>query len=121
VAGIAQRSDDAAVQRAALRLLGDLGAEETVGVANTLLDTTDSTATRMQAVYALSRVKTEDAVSLLITAAGNEDVRGLAMGFLRDADEDLVSRVVERRLQTEDDADVRAVLEQLGGMVAAGG
>lgn len=121
VAGIAQRSDDADVQRAALRLLGDLGAGETVGVANTLLDTTDSAATRMQIAYALSKVHTEDAVSLLIDIAADEEVGQLAMGFLRDAEAQTVKRVVERRLQTEDDPDVRAVLEQLGATVAAGG
>lgn len=119
VAGIAQRSDDAEVQRAALRLLGDLGAEETIGVANTLLDTTDSAATRMQIAYALSRVRSEDAVSLLINIAADEEVGQLAMGLLRDAETQTVKRVVERRLQTEDDPDVRAVLEQLGATVAA--
>ncbi len=120
VAGIAQRTDDAEVQRAALRLLGDLGAEETIGLANTLLDTTDSAATRMQIAYALSKVHTEDAVSLLIDVAADEEVGELAMGLLRDAEAQTVKRVVERRLQTEDDPDVRAVLEQLGSTVAAG-
>ena len=121
VAGIAQRSDDTEVQRAALRLLGDLGAEETVGVANTLLDTTDSAATRMQIAYALSKVHSEDAVSLLINIAADEEVGQLAMGLLRDAEAQTVKRVVERRLQTEDDPDVREVLERLGSTVAAGG
>jgi HEAT repeat protein len=121
VAGIAQRTDDADVQRAALRLLGDFGAEETIGVANTLLDTTDSAATRMQIAYALSKVHTEDAVSLLINVAADEEVGELAMGLLRDAETQTVKRVVERRLQTEDDPDIRAVLEQLGSTVAAGG
>jgi HEAT repeat protein len=120
VAGIAQRSEDTEVQRAALRLLGDLGVEETVGVANTLLDTTDSAATRMQIAYALSKVHTEDAVSLLIDIAADEEVGELAMGLLRGAEAQTVKRVVERRLQTEDDPDIRKVLEQLGSTVAAG-
>ncbi len=121
VAGIAQRSEDTEVQRAALRLLGDLGAGETVGVANTLLDTTDSSATRMQIAYALSKVHTEDAVSLLIDIAADEEVGQLAMGLLRDAEAQTVKRVVERRLQTEDDPEVRDVLERLGSTVATGG
>lgn len=121
VTGVAQRSDDVDVQLAAVGLLGDMGAPETVGVADSVLDATDAQAARMQVAYALSRVKTEDAVSLLITLAGEQDVRDLAMAFLRDTDERMVSRVVERRLQTEDDDDVRAVLEQLSAMVAAGG
>lgn len=120
VAGVAQRSDDPEVQRAALRLLGDMGAAETVGVANTLLDTSNSQTTRMQTAYALSRVGTEDAVSLLIDLAAEDGVSELAMGFLRDADPRLVGRVVERRLQTEGDADVQAVLERLQSMVAGG-
>jgi HEAT repeat protein len=120
VTGVAQRSEDVDVQLAAVELLGDMAAPETVGVADAVLEASDSVAARMQVAYALSRVQTEDAVSLLITLAGEEDVRDLAMGFLRDADERMVSRVVERRLQTEDDEDVRAVLEQLRAMVASG-
>lgn len=118
VAGVAQRSEDPEVQLAALKLLADQGASEAVGVANKLLDTTDSPAMRMHVAYALSKVKTEDAISLLVNLAAAEDTAELAMGFLRDADPRLVNRVVERRLQTEQDEQIISVLERLQAVAA---
>jgi hypothetical protein len=40
------------------------------------------------------------------------------MGFLRDADPRLVNRVVERRLQTEQDEQIISVLERLQAVAA---
>lgn len=118
IAGIAQRSDDISVKLAALELLGDIGAAEAVGVANSILGADPAQPALMQTAYALSRSESEDAVSLLINLAAEESVRELAMGFLRDSDPATLSRVVERRLETVEDPAVREVLEELQGSVA---
>lgn len=113
VVGLAQRSEDPRVKLAALRLLSDMGAGEAVGVARSLLDAADSEPIVMHAAYALSKVGTEDAISLLVDLAADSSSSEIAMGLLRDADPNIVARVVERRLQTVEDEATRAVLEQL--------
>jgi hypothetical protein len=117
--GIAQRSDSTQVQLAALRLLADLGAQEAVGVAGGLVENADSPAVLQKVAYALSRIESEDAVSLLVNLAAREPTAELAMALLRDGDRELLTRVVERRLQTEQDDAVRAVLEELAASVTA--
>jgi HEAT repeat protein len=120
IASVAQRAESVDVKLAALELLGDMGAADAVGVARSISETSNSQAALMKSAYAVSKIGTEDAISVLIDLAAREDVSDLAYALLLDTDRRLLSRVVTRRLQTEDDEAIRDVLEQLEGSVAVG-
>ncbi len=117
IASIAQRAESLDVKLTALELLGDMGAADAVGIAKSISETTDSQAALMQSAYAVSKVGTEDAISLLIDLAAREKVSDLAYALLLNTDSRLLSRIVTRRLQTENDEAIRAVLETLQGGV----
>ncbi len=118
VAGIAKRSEEPELRLAALKLLGDYGAAQAVSVARLILDGEPSSDTLMQTSYALSRVKSEEALSLLINIAAREEMRDYTMGILTDADPALLEQVVRRRTKTEKDQQIRSVLQILQSEVS---
>ncbi|MCF7929840.1 MAG: HEAT repeat domain-containing protein [Spirochaetales bacterium] len=132
VSGIGRRSEDPSVRIAALNVLGDLGSPDAVSVAALVLEDSNemdsgneaeqqrASSLRLQTAYALSRVKTEEAVSLMIDLAVDKAVRDQALGLLQDGDRDLVYSVVTRRIRTEQDEDVKAVLETLQAALETG-
>jgi HEAT repeat protein len=118
VAGIAKRSEEPELRLSALKLLGDYGAAQAVSVARLLLEVEPSRDMLMQSAYALSRVKSEEALSMLINIAAREEMRDFAMGILTDAEPALLEQVVQRRIKTEKDQQIQSVLQLLQSEVS---
>ncbi|MCF7914385.1 MAG: HEAT repeat domain-containing protein [Spirochaetaceae bacterium] len=120
VAGMAKRSEDIEIMTAAVRLLGDAGSEETVGIASSILENTRDGGTHTKIAYALSRLESDTAVELLIDMAAGSEQEGFILGLLREVKTSLLRTVVQRRRQTESNQEVRQVLDKLETSLTAG-
>jgi HEAT repeat protein len=76
-----------------------------------------STAQKKRLLYALSRSTEQEAYTALIDATKDEKLKDFALALLDDADTKALADVVLRRIQTENDKEVLAVLEYLKGNI----
>ncbi|MDZ7794114.1 MAG: HEAT repeat domain-containing protein [Spirochaetia bacterium] len=120
VAGMAKRSKNIEIMTEAVRLLGDAGSDETVGIAGTVLENTQDSGTYTKIAYALSRLENDAAVELLIDMAAGSDQEGFILGLLREVKPSLLRTVVQRRRQTESNQEVQQVLDKLETSLTTG-
>src|SRR6056297_1696329 len=120
VAGMAKRSENIEIMTEAVRLLGDAGSEETVGIAGSVLEKSQNKENYTKIAYALSRLENDAAVELLIDMAAGSDQEGFILGLLREVKTSLLRTVVQRRRQTETNQEVQQVLDKLESSLTAG-
>jgi len=120
VAGMAKRSENIEIMTEAVRLLGDAGSEETVGIAGSILENSQDRGTYTKIAYALSRLESDTAVELLIDMAAGSEQEGFILGLLREVKTSLLRTVVQRRRQTESNQEVQQVLDKLETSLTAG-
>ncbi len=113
IAGMAKRSDNPDIKTEAVRLLGDAGSEETVGIARSVLEATNSADTYRKIGYALSRINSDEAVELLIDMAADSDHTDFLVGLIREMDPSTLRTVIQRRRQTESNQTVVQILDRL--------
>ncbi|MFO7731957.1 MAG: hypothetical protein R6V86_14460, partial [Spirochaetia bacterium] len=120
IAGMAKRSENIEIMTEAVRLLGDAGSEETVGIAGSILESTQDGGTYTKIAYALSRLESDSAVELLIDMAAGSEQEGFILGLLREVKPSLLRTIVQRRRQTESNQEVQQVLDKLEASLSAG-
>jgi len=116
VAGMAKRSSNLEIQTEAVRLLGDAGSPETVGIARSVLDAADAAdnAGIYKIIgYALSRINSDEAVELLIDMAADSEQTDFLVGLIQEMDPTTLRKVVQRRRQTESNQQVVQILDRL--------
>lgn len=113
VAGLAKRSTDIRIQLEALRVLGDMASPQAVLVAAQILESREAAASYPEIAYALSRVRTPEAVEMLIDMTSGPEQRSFIMGLLEEMGRDTLGTVVNRRVQTEKDPAIKAMLAEL--------
>jgi HEAT repeat protein len=120
VAGMAKRSENIEIMTEAVRVLGDAGSEDTVGIAGLVLENSQDEENYTKIAYALSRLESDAAVELLIDMAAGSDQEGFILGILREVKPSLLRTVVQRRRQTESNPEVQQVLDKLEASLTAG-
>ena len=113
IAGMAKRSDNPDIKTEAVRLLGDAGSDETVGIARSVLEATDNADTNRKIGYALSRINSDEAVELLIDMAADSGDTDFLLGLIREMNPSTLRTVIQRRRQTESNQAVVQILDRL--------
>lgn len=120
VAGAALRSGKPRLMLEAVRLLGDMGSETTPALAAEVLKAFPGQEVELEVVYALARVKSEEAIEMMIDTAAGSEQPDFILGLLRESPPDLLRIVVQQRLKTEENAEVKALLEDLAAELDSG-
>jgi hypothetical protein len=120
VAGAALRSGKPRLMLEAVRLLGDMGSETTPALAAEVLKAFPGQEVELEVVYSLARVKSEEAIEMMIDTAAGSEQPDFILGLLRESPPDLLRIVVQQRLKTEENAEVKALLEDLAAELDSG-
>jgi HEAT repeat protein len=113
LAGLFRQADALELRLAVLEALADMGSSRVSELASPLLDTEVPVGMRRRAVYALSQVGGREELDLIIDAAADPALHGYIEGVLEDANGSLIRPLVTRRLKTESDEEVAALLQSL--------
>ncbi|RKX81118.1 MAG: hypothetical protein DRP58_12270, partial [Spirochaetes bacterium] len=108
-----KKNDNEKLRIALLEALGDMGSLETSNLAVTLLKPDVSASIKERTIYVLSHIGNEKSLSLLLDISNDSEISEYLMGTLEDADRDILSAMVQRRLKTETDSDRITILEDL--------
>jgi HEAT repeat protein len=110
---LVRRSGDNEVTALVIEAFGDMKIPETADLAAALLEGAVSPPVKQRLVYALASCGTEKAMNELINLAVDEDVAEFAVALLEDMPSRLMKPLVDKRLRTESDGEIIAVLEDL--------
>ena len=108
-----KRNDSEKLRISLLEALGDMGSLETSNLAAVLLKPDVSASIKERTIYVLSHIGNEKSLSLLLDISNDSEISEYLMGTLEDADREILSALVHRRLKTETDSDRMAILENL--------
>ena len=108
-----KRNDNEKLKIALLEALGDMGSLETSNLAAALLKPNVSSSIKERTIYVLSHIGNEKSLSLLLDISNDNEISEYLMGVLDDADREILSTLVQRRLKTETDSDRMSILEDL--------
>jgi len=108
-----KRNDNDKLRISLLEALGDMGSLETSNLAAALLKPDVSASIKERTIYVLSHIGNEKSLSLLLDISNDSEISEYLMGTLEDADREILSALVQRRLKTEIDSDRMTILEDL--------
>ncbi|MEW5814556.1 MAG: HEAT repeat domain-containing protein [Spirochaetota bacterium] len=96
-----------------LEALGDMGSTDTSSLSPSLLDSSLDAFVKQRIIYALSRVGREDDLSVILDAAKDTSLQTFVIGVLENANPIVMKDLITRRMKTENNESVLAVLETL--------
>jgi len=113
LSAIFRSEEDPEILTLVIEALGDLKQENTAELAEPFLEGGQPPEIKRRVVYALAACGTDRAVNLIVTHAVDPDVSELAVELLQGMGSRTMQPLVEKRLRTESDPGVVAVLEDL--------
>lgn len=111
--GLFKRSDDKETRTLVLETLGDLGSSAAGELAETLGFPDLAPGQKQRIIYALAQSGSEKGYMRIIEYSLDGDVSELATAILRDTPKRILQPVVEKRIRTETDDEIVALLEDL--------
>jgi HEAT repeat protein len=114
-----KRTDDTELKVRIIELLGDMRFEAIHEVAADVLFTSLSQPKKRRIIYGLAKAGTSESYSLIIDAAENVELQEFIQGVLTGADPRVMKPLITRRLETESNEDIVALLERLQAVYAA--
>lgn len=108
-----RRSDDTEVKTLVVEAMGDMKMPEAADLAAVLLEESLTPAVKQRLAYALAAGGSEKAMNQLIGLAVDEDVSELTVALLEDMPSRLMKPLVDKRLRSESDDEIAAILEDL--------
>lgn len=107
------RSDDGEIKTLVLESLGDLGASETAELAGELEFETLAQEQKIRVLYALTRCGSDKAYDLVISHSQDGQIGEVAAVLLEEASAEVLEPVVAKRLRSEENTAIVALLEDL--------
>lgn len=108
-----RRSEDLEVRTRVVEALGDMGSAAAVELSPALLTAEIEPSLKKRAIAALARVRSSEALALVLDAARDERAAAFVKGVLEDADRSILRGVLSGRAKTETNPQVSTVIQEL--------
>ena len=96
-----------------IETLGDMGSNLTENISSEYLLPSIDIAVRKRVIYALTKVGSEAAFSLILDTTSDKNIQEYIVSILQDADAETMISLIDKRLKTEDNGDIISVMESL--------
>lgn len=108
-----KRSDNVDLKILIVETLGDFGAAQSEKLAAELLDESPRSEVKRRIIYSLSNIETVDALNTILDAASDPELGEYIYGVLEDCNRVTMMSIISRRLKTETNGEIRALMENL--------
>jgi HEAT repeat protein len=113
------RTDNVELKILIVEALGDLGGEQAGRLAAELIDENPDSGIKRRAIYTLANIESFDSLNAILDAAVDTTLEEYIFGVLEDCNQPTMMSIIERRLKTETNGDIRALMENLSALFQA--
>ncbi len=108
-----RREKDPEIRIAVIEILGDMGSKEVAELAPSLLADSTSGSDKKRIIYALSKTRCTEALSVILDISDNRDIQDFIISTLKDADLEIINSLITKRLKTETNSEIESVMESI--------